>query len=412
MDLREKIYDFFDEIGEANHGILPLVFIASFIATIVIAFLLVSFLAEPLLKYYDDPATGNINKWFAGGGLVTLLVAICYTENTKRILVVKLKKYNEKFNQLDDLFNNQCNYIKMLLAKDMEKTSVKMFNWFSSQFKNTHLSANFIQTINGIAAEGATSIVTSQVSGYYRDHPHRPHATDFLCVIYAAHTTEFLKKDTFCEQISYYRGFDEKNNPRDRVVRVFSVPATYRRGTWVFATEFTIDMRQRLAAFLLINAVLGVDTYFHVFNEARPNDHILQTADYVLCKSPTAKVPSDRQIVFIAKPNDELNCLKVVGHSEVCNVFQYDFYSRFDSGFNGAQDDDMILNVVKYKWNKIVAILAASDTSFVSGLSDTIANAIDECINDEIVVCGLPWTNTDKDRVASKLVSWLAYKHS
>lgn len=289
----------------------------------------------------------------------------------------------------------------------------ELYKWFYDEFKAKDSAKIFLTEVVGKICQDSEKKATSSISSYYRDCTSRIETTDFLCVIYAHKDTVFLSKNEFNKQISYYRGFDVKTNPRDRVARIFSVAANCtEEGSWNFDSSLDNDQRKRLAILLWVNSAFGINTKLHIFNPLESQGKFLFSADYVLCLSPLAEELKKKQILFVAIPGEENNCLQISGHRIICNIFQEDFYSRISEGHRAARDHDVMKEVVIYNWDAILRLLLRDEITMngkkklVDELKIMLIQSIEDCISTPISVCGTAWTEADKNRIMERWDKW------
>lgn len=230
-----------------------------------------------------------------------------------------------------------------------------------------------------------------------------------------------MREDEFESQLRYYIKFDRQRNPRDRITRVFSVPVKLKEGVPVWLSDNQKSwggapdelQRMRLALFLWINKAFGVDTKLHLFDPNPDYDldldtksagdlHFFQCADYVLCLEPSNDEPKEKNVLFIAKPEKETECIKIIGNAGICNLFQYEFYARLTHGHNSERTDDRIFEVFRSDWPKILLILGLE--SKIDDLGRLLISSIESCI--DFPSPGRKWEAPDVDRIKDRWEEW------
>ncbi len=196
-------------------------------------------------------------------------------------------------------------------------------------------------------------VATQSIAQFYENGIRGDYAAEYLCVIYADQRTKLLDPSTLRDQFGYFARFDRSLNAKDRMTRVFSVPARLAEPTNTFSCLLNQDRREMLFVLLWLNRSVGIETKLHLF---RPHAHggdgsadydaaFFEAADYVLCRRPTHYEVAERNVLFVAVPGNERECVELRG--PICRIFQYEFFSRLSASYNSGHKTDQIWDVTK-----------------------------------------------------------------
>lgn len=197
------------------------------------------------------------------------------------------------------------------------------------------------------------------IGQHYKGSPDT--ARDYLCVIFAHHESQFLREDRFLQHIRYFASFHRDLHPRNRLTRVFSVPAQFGEVSpiWTDQTAFTRVMRAQLFALLWLNDAVGADTKLHIYNPAQQNDRLFfRTADYVICHNPASdRTHDERSVVFVLIPNAEHSCIKLRGAPLLYEAFHREFYTRLSVMESSRDPSDDISEVCWRRYHNVRRLL-------------------------------------------------------
>ncbi len=216
-------------------------------------------------------------------------------------------------------------------------TTLRTSFWWIADPKPTKTATSFAWRVAS-TFDRAPELGT--ISDHYFGNEER--ARDYLCVICANHTTQFLKPGTLSLQVAYFGSFRRSEMPRNRLTRVFSVPVAFTNedhpSTSWETSGFSREMRQQLFAILWLNDTVGVDTKLHVFDPSHQEcQDFFQAADYVICHDLTCDDPEERYTIFLLKPDEERRTSKLTGH-DLYSVFQCEFYQRVSGHWNPTEE--------------------------------------------------------------------------
>lgn len=391
--------------GWRRNGILVLMWVLQYLLTILV-FSALYFLYDPLADYFQSKNYQWDDKVALVVGFTFFIITVGAKDHTHSLLIAKCS-YLDSQNKL--LYEIRKDVIALLAGARSAKTGV--YDWLYNAYKapgaNNCDLVKALDCLNKYANPGG--LQETETKEITKDYRNNNTASEYLCVIYANKTSKFMDKEQFVKQIAYYRAFDTKDKPRDRIVRIFSVPSTKEPNNGGYKWDESLDeqQRMRLAIYLFINRSFGVETKLHLFVPEKTRSKYFLSADYVLKVSPTE--PTSQYKLYIAKPGKETSCYVIESSdSIVCQSFETEYYTRLHGGHdpNTNLEEEELFNVTKYNWPTILDKLSLTEDRW-GELLDMLNTAIQECIEEKIsVVSGVLMTNDDIKRLVPLIKAW------